>query len=585
MGGAPVVVAAWGNRDVGGVFYSRGVHTEGVYPPAPTVVGAPDVVVEPRVRARKRPKDAPTHVRSWPLRPTPAQQQAVEVRFDTGRRVYNAVLAEMLARSRAVKSDPAWAAATGMPKTTEQDRAQRNKALSAVCAVHGFTAFAANTFASSLRRSWVREHLLAQETQNMGKQAFGAVQDWHWGRKGKPRFKPARRGLHSLSCSDGHGALRPKTDPAGRLLGLQWGNGFLLGAASAAVGGRRGKEQQAELTEIETLIEAGKVLYTRIVRTVIAGRPTYRMQLVVDGKPPVRHCVGDGRVSFDLGPSQIAVVVERGDGSWSGWVEPLAEQMRLDTTRLRRVQRHLDRQHRAGSPPCFNPDGTHKKHCCYWLRSKAATETVNRVAEQQRRMAEHRKTLHGRLANQLFAHGTQVRCEKLNYVSWQKNFPRSVRDRAAGLLVEIMGRKAESAGGAKLYEYSPYTTALSQNCLCGKKEKKPLDQRVHRCGCGIQEDRDLFSAYLGLHVHEDEDGCDRLDLQAANHGWLRRQDVGVRRNPVKKQQPCKRRGRRHPPSRRSVARIKAHRALKRQSRSAQTFPVGEPTALPAQQAA
>jgi hypothetical protein len=62
-------------------------------------------------RARKRPKDAPTHVRSWPLRPNPAQRRDIRTRFVTGTRVYNAVLGEYLARSRAVKSDPAWAIA------------------------------------------------------------------------------------------------------------------------------------------------------------------------------------------------------------------------------------------------------------------------------------------------------------------------------------------------------------------------------------------------------------------------------------------------------------------------------------------
>jgi hypothetical protein len=54
------------------------------------------------------------------------------------------------------------------------------------------------------------------------------------------------------------------------------------------------------------------------VRTVINGRDTYRMQLVCDGHPTRRHPVGDGRVSFDLGPSDIAVAVQRADGTWRG---------------------------------------------------------------------------------------------------------------------------------------------------------------------------------------------------------------------------------------------------------------------------
>jgi len=249
----------------------------------------------------------------------------------------------------------------------------------------------------------------------------------------------------------------------------------------------------------------------------------------------------------------------------------------MDTAR-RRAQRHLDRQHRAGSPGCFSPDGTHKPGRCDWQCSRSAEHTKTRVAELHRRLAGHRTTLHGGLANGLFAHGADIACEKLDYLAWQKNFPRSVRDRAPGMLVEMIRREAESAGGERLYEYNPMTTALSQSCLCGNRKKKPLSQRVHRCECGITEHRDLFSAYLGLHVHSKADGSDRLDLEAANHGWLHRQDIDGCRGPAAAS--SNRRGRRHPPTRRSVARINARRAAKRQSRSARTSTTNRPTALP-----
>jgi hypothetical protein len=520
-------------------------------------------------------------VRSWPLRPDLVQCRDIRTRFFTGTRVYNAVLGEFLARSRVVKSDPAWQTARQLARRTPAERKACRAAFGAVAQEHGFSVDAAQSFASSLRKSWVREHLPAQEVQNLGARAFDAVQQWHLGRRGKPRFKPTRRGLHSLASKDGNGALRPKLDAAGRLVGLQWGAGFVVPIAAPAASGRRGEEQQAELAEIEALIAAGKVLSTRIVRTVIDGRDTYRMQLVCDGHPTRRHSVGDGRVSVDLGPSEIAVAVQRGDGSWAGWVAPLADAIGLDTAGLRRTQRHLDRQHRAGSPGCFHADGTHRPGGCDWQRSNTAKQTTTRVAELHRRLAEHRKTLHGALANQLFGHGADIACEKLDYLAWQKNFPRSVADRAPGLLVQMMRRKAESAGGHRLYEYHPNTTALSQTCLCGNREKKPLSQRVHRCGCGITEHRDLFSAYLGLHVRKEADGLDRLDLQAANHGWLHRQDVDGLPRP---RTARNRRGRRHPPTRRSVARINARRkarAAKRQSRSARTSTTNRPTAIAA----
>lgn len=534
-------------------------------------------------RARKRERDAPTHVRSWPLRLDPDQAKTVHTRFRVGTRVYNAVLGEFIGRCRAAQQDPAWDTARQMPRRTPDERKARNSAFHEVEQAHGFTPDAAQSFASSLRKAWVREHLPAQETQNLGLRAFDAVRKWKLGKSGRPRFKPIGRGLHSLASKDGNGALRPVVDGAGNLTGLQWGRGLVMPIAMPAQLGRRGKEQQDEIAEINAIIRSGKVLTCRIVRTVIAGRDTYRMQMVCDGPPSQRHPVGDGLVSFDLGPSAVAVAVQRLDRTWTGWVEPLAAQISLDTARLRRAQRHLDRQHRAGSPDCFNPDGTHKRHCA-WTPGSTARQARTLIAESLRRLAAHRLTLHGALANRLLAHGTSTVCEKLNYVSWQKNFPASVRDRAPGLLVEVIRRKAESAGGDRLYEYSPYTTALSQTCLCGNRKKKPLSVRVHRCECGtdevqINEHRDLFSAYLGLHVRTAEDGTDTLDLETAREGWLHRQDVDGCRGPVA-HASSNRRGRRHPPSRRSVARINARRAAKRRSRSAHSSQSARPTASP-----
>ena len=263
-------------------------------------------------------------------------------------------------------------------------------------------------------------------------------------------------------------------------------------------------------------------------------------------------------MSFDLGPSQIAVAVARADGCWSGWVEPLG----------------LNRQHRAGSPACFDRDGSHTTGRCGWRRSRDVRRTAMRVAELQRRLGGHRKTLHGALANRLLGHGAGVACEYLDYVLWQKNFPRSVRDRAPGLLVEMMRRKAAGAGGQQLYEYNPQTTALSQTPVRDEKEEAALPAvpplRVSAC--------------LGLHVRTGADGVDRLDLPSATTGWLRRQDVDESPKSSRGASARKRRGRRHPPSRRSVARINARRkarAKMRQSRSARTSTTDQPTAIAA----
>ena len=77
----------------------------------------------------------------------------------------------------------------------------------------------------------------------------------------------------------------------------------------------------------------------------------------------------------------------------------------------------------------------------------------------------------------------------------------------------------------------------------------------------------------------DADRLDRLDLEAAITGWLHRQDIDGLPGPSRTAS-LNRRGRRHPPTRRSGARIKARKAAKRQSRSARNSTTNRPTALP-----
>lgn len=99
----------------------------------------------------------------------------MRTRFFAGGRVYNAVLGEFMGRSRAVKSDPAWQVARELPRRTPKERALRSAAFRAVEQAHGFAADGAQSYASSLRKAWVREHLPAQETQNLGARAFDAI--------------------------------------------------------------------------------------------------------------------------------------------------------------------------------------------------------------------------------------------------------------------------------------------------------------------------------------------------------------------------------------------------------------------------
>ena len=197
------------------------------------------------------------------------------------------------------------------------------------------------------------------------------------------------------------------------------------------------------------------MLSTRIVRTVINGRDTYRMQLVCDGHPTRRHPVGDGRVSFDLGPSadrggRAACRWELvGLGGAAGRCDPVGHDTAASRAAAsgspapRRITRVL--------PPRWHPHAVAASGSVPAPRSEPRSGWPSCIVG----WLSIARRCTGRSATDCWATAPTSPARRLDYVSWQKNFPRSVRDRAPGLLVEMMRRKAESAGGERLYEYNP----------------------------------------------------------------------------------------------------------------------------------
>lgn len=365
---------------------------------------------------------------------------------------------------------------------------------------HGFTKWALVSIASGFRVGWLREKVYAHEAQVLGRRAYDAVNQWVLGRRGKPRFKGKARGLHSSAAKDGTGALRIAADGSG----LQWGRGLVLAFVL--------DERDPYQWWMAWHVAEGRLRYCRIVRTRMRGRWIYHAQLVLDGHPLQRYQAGEGLVGLDVGPSTIAVVSDHG-----AWKETFCDELADKAAELRRLQRKLDRQHRAGSPACFDEQGRHKPGRCLWTsRSRRAEQTTTKIHELQRRLAAHRTSVHGNLANRILGQGTVIHTEKLSYRAFQRRFGHSVGRRAPGLFISTLSRKAASAGG-QVAMIDTRTTRLSQTCVCGAVVHKPLSQRSHRCACGVEADRDIFSAFLIRHV-DPRVHPHLLDVEAAKAG-------------------------------------------------------------------
>jgi hypothetical protein len=112
-------------------------------------------------------------------------------------------------------------------------------------------------------------------------------------------------------------------------------------------------------------------------------------------------------------------------------------------------------------------------------------EPVGGGALRQRNLAQRRKRAYGRLADRILGQGNMIKTEKLSDRSLQKNFGRSVKVRAPGMLISQLRRTAAGAGGG-MVEINPRKTALSQFAVRPHHRRireaaaRPADTRLRR---------------------------------------------------------------------------------------------------------
>jgi hypothetical protein len=228
----------------------------------------------------------------------------------------------------------------------------------------------------------------------------------------------------------------------------------------------------------------------------------YFVQLLLEGHPyhKAKHTVGSERVGLDVGPSTVAIVPRQAPAR----LELLAAHLAPQEKKLRRLQRRMDRQRRAANPQQYDEQGRPKKRgqaSAPWKRSHGYEATRRRKASIQRKLAAHRKSLHGRMTHEIVAIGNTIFTEKLSYKGWQKHYGKSVGLRAPGMFIDHLRRTVASTGGT-LHEVPTPSTKLSQFCHgCGEYVKKPLSERWHQCRCGVGPvQRDLYSAFLAAYL-------------------------------------------------------------------------------------
>jgi hypothetical protein len=451
---------------------------------------------------RKPPKTkTSTFLLELPLAVEAGQAARLRAHLETGRQFYNAVLSAGQRRLRQMRADPAWQAARAIPRTHTQER---RAAFSALRARYGFSEYAFHDLARELRVSWLADHLEAVLAQTLATRAYRALNRVCVGKARRVRFKSRGRGLSSLENKRTDTGLRfvLQTLENGHRGWLIWHDDRL----------------PAIIDWDDPVVAHGlahQVKYARLVRRSASSPRAqgadregvrYVVQLALAGAPyqKTKHRAGTDTVGLDLGPASIAIVPREAEAR----LEKLGAELRPDARAIRRLQRSMERKLRAANPEHYDERGRVKKRgtsAPRWKQSRGYQATRRRKAARERRLAAHRKSLHGRLVHQIVAVGHTIITEKISYKGWQKRYGKSVGLCAPGMLIDHLRRTVASTGGT-LHEVPTRSTKLSQLCHgCGQTVKKPLSQRLHQCACGIGPvQRDLYSAFLAAYLDPTE---------------------------------------------------------------------------------
>jgi hypothetical protein len=397
-----------------------------------------------------------------------------------------------------MRNDPAWTQAQTLPRSQQQERTQ---AFSALRKKHHFSEYELHEYAKQARVSWIADHIDSTMAQTLATRAYQAVNRVSVGKAKRVRFRSKGRGLDSVEGKRNDVGMRFVLDPnAGD-------GGFLLWNEQVI---------PAIIDWLDPVVQHGlrhRIKYVRLVRRKASSPQArgadhdgnrYFVQLVLEGHAfvkPKHQEAGQETIGLDIGPSTLAIVPRQGAADLVTFCEALAPK----TRNKRRMLRKMERQRRANNPHNYDEQGRVKKGRLHWKESQSYKATRRQHANAERKLAAHRKSLHGQLAHRIAQVGKTITIEKTSFKGWQKVYGRSIGLRAPGLFVAHLSRIVAKTGGT-LTEVSAFKTKLSQYCHhCGQYQKKPRSQRWHQCSCGCGPvQRDLYSAFLLAHLEPEQ---------------------------------------------------------------------------------
>jgi transposase len=418
------------------------------------------------------------------LSPTEAQKHELRKRFVQVVKWYNVNLREAIKRVEHIKANKRYqwlcTERRRLNKKLPTDLAAELKSLSKNIPGLPFKGINIFDVTKELKyknlRNAIAPDLGAQPANTIAERAYETAGAWLYGGE-RPRFRSLRRGEWVSINGNQHIKLTPE--------GIQWGAGLII---------KPYWEKGDEFAEyaLKHRISSIEMCY---------NGDTFSARLICVGKTLSRVQPKSGSVGVDIGVSTVAVV----DATSGSLVlrHDTVQQNKFDV-KLRKISRKMSRQIEANKKNKLKQD------------TAALKATKKALRKLHRKEATARKNGRNILAKDIAARGI-IMTEDLDFRSWRNsNWNKRLKSTAPGYLIARLKQLTN------VVLIPTRTTALSQMCLCGRKAKNPNmgPQARHICDCGVNCQRDIFSAYLARFVVEGE-GKGKLDLQAARNEWLK----------------------------------------------------------------
>ena len=281
-----------------------------------------------------------------------------------------------------------------------------------------------------------------------------------------------------------------------------------------------------------------KVKYCRIVRKPFGKQYRYFVQLVMEGKPPIKQRVkGKGTVGVDPGVSIVAYSNDK-----TARFVQLAEGIERYDKQIEVLSRQIERILRINNPDCYDENGVAIKGKKPTVRTKNYYDAIMELKTVYRKRSEFILLSHRTLANQIASIADTVITEPMDYKALQrkvkqtkrqenpstitkkdgsvitihkykrkKRFGSSINRRAPATFFKILEDKIYSNGGKVIKVNCTKYKASQYNHITKEATKSLLSNRTKLIGTDLVQ-RDLYSSFLLYNIKDNEN----IDFDACN---------------------------------------------------------------------